>query len=103
MSETPDSQSTESFFSIFRSKRLTLRAVNQFYAWFVVAMSFYGLSLNSHSLAGDPYLNFFLTALVEIPGYAMAHIGIMEEIDWALLVFGAIYDEILVIIYRSYQ
>lgn len=34
-------------------------------------MVYYGLSLNSGSLAGDFYLNFFLTGLVEFPAYTL--------------------------------
>ena len=30
-------------------------------------MVYYGLSLNSAKLAGNPYLNFLLTGLVELP------------------------------------
>ena len=33
-------------------------------------MSYYGLQLNVSNLAGNEFLNFFLTAIVEIPGYA---------------------------------
>ena len=58
---------------------MVLRALNLFFAWTVVSMSFYGLSLNSHSLAGDPYLNFLLVSLVEIPGYTISYLG-MEKL-----------------------
>lgn len=34
-------------------------------------MVYYGLSLNSGNLAGDFYLNFFLTGLVEFPAYTL--------------------------------
>lgn len=48
--------------------------MNVSYGWLVVAMVFYGLSLNAATLVpGDPYLNFFLVSLVEIPGYTMAY------------------------------
>lgn len=36
-----------------------------------MSMVYYGLSLNSGSLAGDFYLNFFLTGLVEFPAYTL--------------------------------
>lgn len=35
----------------------------------VVSMAFYGLALNTGSLGGDFYLNFFLQGIVEIPAY----------------------------------
>jgi hypothetical protein len=34
----------------------------------VVTMVYYGLSLNATNLAGNPYTNFILVSLVEIPG-----------------------------------
>ena len=34
-------------------------------------MVYYGLSLNSGNLAGDFYLNFFLTGLVEFPAHTL--------------------------------
>lgn len=35
----------------------------------VVALAYFGLALNSDNLAGNVYLNFGLSALVEIPAY----------------------------------
>lgn len=86
---------------IVKSKTMMLRSLNLCYTWFVVSMSFYALSLNSHSLAGtynylipfftsdfadgnplfkgDRFLNFFFVSLVEIPGYTMSFIG-MEKL-----------------------
>lgn len=37
----------------------------------VVSMTYYGLSLNTGNLAGDFYLNFFLTAVMDFPAYTM--------------------------------
>ena len=39
------------------------------YQWMGVTMCYYGLSLASTSLAGDPYVNYILSVLMEIPGY----------------------------------
>ena len=35
----------------------------------VISMSYYGLTLSSVELSGDIYINFFLSALMEIPAY----------------------------------
>ena len=57
-----------------RSGRFVLRASVLCYGWFVVAMAYYGLSLNAASLApGDAFLNFLLVALVEAPGYLLSY------------------------------
>ena len=34
------------------------------------AFVYYGLSLNTSGLGGDPYINFLLSGVVEIPAYA---------------------------------
>lgn len=47
---------SETLLDVFKSRTLLLRALNLYFAWLVISMSFYGLSLNSRSLAGDPYL-----------------------------------------------
>ncbi|XP_031439089.1 solute carrier family 22 member 4-like [Clupea harengus] len=40
--------------------------------WMVITMSYFGLLFNTTNLHGDPYFNFFLSAIVEIPAYFMA-------------------------------
>ncbi len=49
-----------------RSPKLVSRSLNLCYSWVVITMAYYGLSMNSASLAGSPYLNFFLVSLVEV-------------------------------------
>lgn len=34
-------------------------------------MAYYGLSLNSNKMEGNPFLNMFVMALVELPCYAL--------------------------------
>ena len=45
---------------------------------FVNSLVYYGLSLSTSALAGDRYLNFFLSGLVEIPAYT-ASIFILQK------------------------
>ena len=47
-----------------RHPRLLLRTLNLCFAWAVITMAYYGLSMNSASLAGSPYVNFLLVSLV---------------------------------------
>ena len=49
-----------------RHPRLLLRTLNLCFAWAVITMAYYGLSMNSASLAGSPYVNFLLVSLVSI-------------------------------------
>lgn len=42
---------------------------------FVIAMVYYGLSLNTFILSGNPYLNFLLMGLAEFPAYIIAQVN----------------------------
>lgn len=48
------------------------RTLNVTFNWFANSLVFYGLSLNSGNLAGNPFLVLFLVGLAEIPGYLLA-------------------------------
>jgi len=39
--------------------------------WMVNSGTYYGLSLSASNLGGNPYINFFISAAVEIPAYAL--------------------------------
>lgn len=65
----------EGLLDIARRPALLGRLLNVFFNWFVITMIYYGLSLNSTSLAGDLFTNFLLVSLCELPGYAGAYLG----------------------------
>ncbi|XP_077997398.1 organic cation transporter protein-like [Glandiceps talaboti] len=50
-----------------RWPKLRLATINIMYGWLAITVAYYGLSLLSTSLAGNEYLNFFLSGLVEVP------------------------------------
>nr|KAG5705948.1 hypothetical protein BaRGS_010838 [Batillaria attramentaria] len=52
---------------IFRHKRLLFNTVFTLTGWFTVSFVFFTLILMSTSYAGDPYLNYFLAALMDVP------------------------------------
>ncbi|KAJ8921588.1 hypothetical protein NQ315_010493 [Exocentrus adspersus] len=61
------------FFESLKSPVLLLRFVNACFGWTACAFVFYGLSLNSVTLAsGNKYMNFILSSLVEIPAYFLS-------------------------------
>ncbi|XP_048767294.2 organic cation transporter protein-like isoform X2 [Ostrea edulis] len=66
-----DEKVTGQLWHLFTSRVLLVRTLIIFFNWCVVSMVYYGLSLNSGNLAGDFYLNFFLTGLVEFPAYTL--------------------------------
>lgn len=42
------------------------------FLWFIITISYYALILNTSNLHGDPYLNCFLSAVIEVPAYIIA-------------------------------
>uniref|UniRef100_A0A182NQT9 Major facilitator superfamily (MFS) profile domain-containing protein n=1 Tax=Anopheles dirus TaxID=7168 RepID=A0A182NQT9_9DIPT len=67
----PGGQAHKSFLRLVREtcrhRRLLLRIANCAFCWFTNAMVYYGLTLNSVTLAGDKYSNFIYITLAEIP------------------------------------
>ncbi|XP_049872645.1 organic cation transporter protein-like [Pectinophora gossypiella] len=57
---------------VIRSKIIMSRVAVCSFVWITTTFTYYGLSINSVSLAGNMYINYILTALVEIPGYALS-------------------------------
>lgn len=54
---------------VFKSVPLLLRFINCCFCWITCTFLFYGLTLNSVALAGNSYLDFIFTSLIEIPAY----------------------------------
>ena len=52
---------------LFKPKIILQRSLNMYFQWFSVTMVYYGLLFASTSLSGDPYLNFSLVVLAELP------------------------------------
>ncbi|XP_053604662.1 organic cation transporter protein-like isoform X2 [Plodia interpunctella] len=57
---------------MFKSKIMVSRLCICSFWWITVTFIYYGLSINSVSLAGNRYVNYMLTSLVEIPGYCVS-------------------------------
>jgi OCT family organic cation transporter-like MFS transporter 4/5 len=49
----------------FKSKKLLIRSCILLTNWLTNTLVYYGISFNTTELIGDPYLNFFLSILVE--------------------------------------
>lgn len=79
---------------VLKSKVIMSRVCICSFWWMTVTFTYYGLSINSVSLAGNKYVNYILTSLVEIPGYAMSvltldRFGRKASIMSALFICGA--------------
>ncbi|XP_075979428.1 organic cation transporter protein-like [Anticarsia gemmatalis] len=55
------------FFQVIRSSIIRRRLVTCSFLWITCTFVYYGLSINSVSLAGNMYVNFMLVAFIEIP------------------------------------
>ncbi len=66
---SPSYSRTFSILDLFKTPNLRAKTLNLFFSWFVNSGTYYGLSLSTSDLGGNPYFNFFLSAAVEIPAY----------------------------------
>lgn len=81
------------FILAIKSKLLLLRLVNCLYCWATNAFIYYGLNVNSVSLAGNKYTNYIYMNLVEVPAafgayYLIDKLGRKRTLSFCLLVSG---------------
>ncbi|XP_064613192.1 organic cation transporter protein-like [Liolophura sinensis] len=63
---------------LFKTPVIRRRSLILFYNWFATALGYYGLSLSFTQLAGNKFLIFFISGVVELPAY-MASIYILNR------------------------
>ncbi|XP_069127358.1 organic cation transporter protein-like isoform X3 [Argopecten irradians] len=68
--EVPDNRKY-TFVDLLRPLPMCLLSLNVWFNWLINAMVYYGLSLGTDNLGGDPYINFCIAGAVEIPAYAL--------------------------------
>ena len=56
---------------LWKHSSLRKKTALLYFTWAVTAFVYYGLSFNTNSLEGNPYINFFLSGIVEVPAYAI--------------------------------
>ncbi|XP_014679364.1 PREDICTED: organic cation transporter protein-like, partial [Priapulus caudatus] len=59
----------KTFLDVLRTPNLRVHALLCCALWAINGMVYYGLSLGTHVLAGNKHLNFFWSAVVEVPAY----------------------------------
>ncbi|KAM5169700.1 solute carrier family 22 member 4-like [Callospermophilus lateralis] len=57
---------------LFRTWNIAITTIMSLLLWMLTSVGYFGLSLNVPNLHGDPYLNCFLSALIEVPAYITA-------------------------------
>ena len=75
---------------LFRTSQMTFRTLVQGYAWLVMGMVYYGLSLAADDLPGNLYSNYVLFALTEFPAivigmYLVNKIGRRPTVGWFIV------------------
>ncbi|KAI4458696.1 solute carrier family 22 member [Holotrichia oblita] len=73
MTKSVAKQINEPLMEIFQSKILVVRFFNASFCWITCVFLFYCLTFNSVALAGNSYVDFMLTSLVEIPAYIVIY------------------------------
>ncbi|KAK6187137.1 hypothetical protein SNE40_005225 [Patella caerulea] len=64
------------FIDLVRTWPMAKISLNLWFNWFVNALVYYGLSLNTENLSGDPYLNFCIAGAVEIPALLLCMVSL---------------------------
>lgn len=90
-------QQKETFRDAMKSKEIVKRLVIGSYARFAACFVYYGLMINSVSLPGNKYTNFFLSSVMSYPGDIMA-LYLMNNVGRKItLVYGYIICGLLCI------
>uniref|UniRef100_A0A8D8LZQ5 Organic cation transporter protein n=2 Tax=Cacopsylla melanoneura TaxID=428564 RepID=A0A8D8LZQ5_9HEMI len=56
---------------LFRTRNLRTKSLNVCLSWFANSLGYYGLSLSTGKMSGDPFILLFIMALVEMPSYTI--------------------------------
>ncbi|XP_036364392.1 organic cation transporter protein-like isoform X1 [Octopus sinensis] len=65
--EKQKTEKTYTFIDLIKKPYLAFISFNVWFNWFANSMLYYGVTLNAVDMAGDPYINFLIMAVVEIP------------------------------------
>ncbi|MBN3283311.1 S22A5 protein, partial [Polyodon spathula] len=69
---TSKSNQSHSILDLLKTKNICTMTIMFFAVWMTVSVGYFGLSLNTPNLHGDPYLNCFFSAATEVPAYVVA-------------------------------
>lgn len=88
-----DPEQTESLVDVLKCAPLFLRLINCSFSWICCTFVYYGLTMHSVSISGNPYLNYIAVAFIEIPAFFVTYfildrIGRKVTLSSSLLVSG---------------
>ena len=61
-----------SFLDLFRTPQMCRKTLILYGNWFIISLTYYGLTLNSTDLGNDFHINFMINGAFEFPAYALA-------------------------------
>ncbi|KAI3356097.1 hypothetical protein L3Q82_017359, partial [Scortum barcoo] len=67
---TSEKAESTSFLDLLRTTNIRCITLTLWIIWFSLNLSYFGLSFNMLSLYGNPFLNYFLLSVIELPAYA---------------------------------
>ncbi|CAG9562551.1 unnamed protein product [Danaus chrysippus] len=68
--KSKNTESSASVFDLFKTPNLRIKTLNVCLCWFANSLVYYGLTLSTGKLEGNPYLITAVFGLVELPSYA---------------------------------
>ncbi|KAG8195845.1 hypothetical protein JTE90_008537 [Oedothorax gibbosus] len=68
-----EDQKAKTLIHLLKLPKMRNRLFIMLYLWLASSFTYYGLSFNTNELAGDMYLNFFLSGLIEFPSTALLY------------------------------
>nr|KAG5695166.1 hypothetical protein BaRGS_030212 [Batillaria attramentaria] len=74
--ETVDAHRQDGILDVLKDPDMRFISLAMMYIWMTCSITYYGLTLLSSSLAGNPYVNFFLGGLLEIPSNIFMWLGL---------------------------
>nr|XP_039251339.1 organic cation transporter protein-like [Styela clava] len=77
--ELKSSKKMYSVIDLLRSPNMRKKSFILFYEWMVTSSVYYGLTLNAADLGGDPFINLFISGIVEVPA---SYIGVALLEKW---------------------
>ncbi|KAL9873205.1 organic cation transporter protein isoform X1 [Glossina fuscipes] len=69
MQQSADDKTSAGLGDLFKTPNLRMKTLNVCLCWFANSLVYYGLSLSSGKLKGNPFLMLFIMGLVEFPSY----------------------------------
>uniref|UniRef100_A0A8C5QEJ3 Major facilitator superfamily (MFS) profile domain-containing protein n=1 Tax=Leptobrachium leishanense TaxID=445787 RepID=A0A8C5QEJ3_9ANUR len=60
------------FLDLLKTRNIRIITFLSVMLWMIISVGYFGLSLNTPNLHGDPYVNCFLSAIIEVPAYVIA-------------------------------